>query len=86
MHFGGFKPTKKTIKELKEKGFRIKANYTSTWKTWEVKAVAQHMAAFQRHPNRYTYPDHFLYVSRKVLNGSKTRDEVKKYLTGFLRK
>ena len=80
-----FSVKSKTLTDLKKKGFEVKEGYTSAWTKEEIALVSKFMFSFLEDPDSVEYPDYFLYVSRRVLHGSKSRVEVKKYLTTFLK-
>jgi uncharacterized protein YggL (DUF469 family) len=84
--FYKFQPHKYTIEELKALGFKVKEGYTSSWTLDEEKAVSEFMQDILQNPESLQYYDYFMYISRKILDGSKTRNEVKRYLTQFLKK
>lgn len=71
-----------SMADLKAKGFQVKEGYTSQWSEDEKKAVSTFLLEFLKDPEGYY--DVFLWISRKVLHNSKSRNEVKKYLTGKL--
>lgn len=73
------------IEELKALGFKVKEGYTSSWTLEEEKAVSEFMKDILENPGSLHYYDYFMYVSRKILDGSKSRNEVKQYLTQFLK-
>lgn len=69
-----------SYKQLKKQGFKLKSGYSSVWEKEEKDAVSDFMRYYIEHSEGITYPDMFSYISRKILDGSKSRDEVKWYL------
>jgi hypothetical protein len=84
--FYKFKPYKHSIEDLKALNFKVKEGYTSSWTLEEEKAVSEFMESILIEPDSLYYYDYFMYISRKILDGSKSRTEVKRYLTQFLHK
>lgn len=77
--------SKASLLDLKAQNFKVKEGYTSAWTPEEEKAVSKFMKGILQNPESLNYYDYFTYVSRKILDGSKSRSEVKKYLTQFLK-
>jgi len=80
------KPSALSWPQLRDLGFTLKTGYTSSWTRKEEKLVSDFMKGFLKDPSQIEYPDYFLYISRKVLDGSKSRQEVKQYLIQYLHK
>jgi hypothetical protein len=80
------KPSAFSWPQLRDLEFTLKTGYTSSWTTKEEKLVSDFMKRFLKDPTQIEYPDYFLYISRKVLDGSKSRQEVKQYLIQYLHK
>ena len=79
-------PKVASLTALKKQGFSVKAGYTGSWTEEEIQTVDKFLKTYLEDPESLNYHDTFLYVSRKILHGSKSRHEVKKYLTNMLKK
>lgn len=76
--FTNYQHSNASLAELKEASFVVKNGYTGAWTEEEEKSLQKFLRGFAKNPYGNTYPDLFEYVSRHVLKGSKSRDEVKK--------
>lgn len=80
------RPAAFTLLDLKKQGFQVKEGYSGAWSKLEQDLVSGFMLELLRDPESFTYFDHFTYISRKILDGSKSRGEVKKYLINKLKR
>lgn len=74
-----------SLHELKSRGFTVKEGYSGTWTEHEKSVTSEFMLGLLSDPDGISYFDLYTYISRKILDGSKSRAEVKKYLVSFVK-
>lgn len=68
--------TTPSIEQLTERGFVLKRGYTTAWTEEEDMLVVEFFKEFLTNQITMHDPDPYRYVSRNILKGSKTREEV----------
>ena len=73
------------LSNLKLQGFSVKEGYSGQWTSKEEKAVSKFMKEYLLNSNSISYFDIYTNISRKILNRSKSRVKVKKFLVTQLK-